>query len=380
MGGESYELKVFISSVIKGFSQFREAAAEGVRTFSHKPIMAEDFPANPTTPQRACLQGVRQSDAMVLILGKRYGTIQATGLSATHEEYNAAKGQMPVYVFLEQRNDQDDEQRDFISSLGDWQSGHFASYFSSAAQLQRLVVQAISQSQTRTTITPAERDSLLERCSSLAVATSERDHLHHSGDTILSVAIVGHPTQQMIRPTTLASPRFQELIEQTAIYGDHRLFERRIATKSSTRIDALEVSQNNASIHITEKAEVRIRLNAIRRSSSPFMLGSLIEEDVYTDICRCLQYSDWLLEEIDSVHELQTLAVAATFIGAIDHVPWTTRAELNSNSATIPMRGNDGLNPAALIVSRSALKQSAKSHSEDLTVKLRQSLANVDMY
>ena len=342
--------------------------------------MAEDFPANPTTPQRACLQGVLQSDAMVLILGKRYGTIQTTGLSATHEDYNAARGRIPIYVFLEQRNDHDDKQRGFIAALEDWESGHFASYFRSPAELQRFVAQAINQSQTRTVLTPADRDSLLERCSSLAAARSERDHLHHSRDTVLSVAIVGYPPQQIIRPTTLESPQFQELIEQTAIYGDRRLLERRIATESRTRIDALEVFQNNASIHVTEKAEVRVRLDAIRRSSSQFTIASLIEEDVYEDICRCLRFADWLLEKVDSVHELQSLAVAATFTGAIDHIPWTTRAEYDPNSSTIPMRSNDSLDPASLTVSRSALKLSANRYSEDLTVKLRRSFADIDIF
>jgi hypothetical protein len=66
---------------------FRAGAREAVTQLGHQPVMAEDFGARPMSPQIACLQGVRQSAAVVLILGAAYGAKQASGLSATHEEF-----------------------------------------------------------------------------------------------------------------------------------------------------------------------------------------------------------------------------------------------------------------------------------------------------
>ncbi len=56
---------------------------------------------------------------MVLILGKRYGAIQSTGLSATHEEYNEAREQIPIFVFIERRDNYEDNERQFITAVED---------------------------------------------------------------------------------------------------------------------------------------------------------------------------------------------------------------------------------------------------------------------
>lgn len=372
-------MKFFISSVIKGFSQYRQAAAEAIRTFDHEPVMAEDFPAEPSTPQRACLRGVRESDAMVLILGKRYGAIQSTGLSATHEEYNEAREQIPVFVFIERGDDYEDNQRQFITAVGDWNSGYFGDYFTSPAELQRLVARAINKSVERTQLTTADRDALLDRASSLAGCQSEEGYLYRTTDTTLSVALIGHPTRQIISSTELESVRLQESIEQAAIYGEHRLFERHIGTVPTVRLDEIEIVQNDASILVTEAASIRIRVDALRSTrSDQFMMSSMIEEDICEDICRSLLFADELLESVDTDRQFQNIAVGATVVGAIDHVPWTNRAAYNPHSVTLPMRRNDGLTPAALVVPRSTLRHRATSYAEELTVKLRRSLASID--
>ncbi len=66
-------MRFFISSVISGFEAEREAAIRAVRALRHEALSAEDFPAGSGSPQSACLSGVRQSDAVVLLLGERDG-------------------------------------------------------------------------------------------------------------------------------------------------------------------------------------------------------------------------------------------------------------------------------------------------------------------
>ena len=95
-------MKVFISSVITGFEEFREAAADAALTLDHDVIRAEDFGATPDSPQVACLDGVRQADVAVLLLGSRYGETQASGISATHEEYREARESRSVVAFVQQ--------------------------------------------------------------------------------------------------------------------------------------------------------------------------------------------------------------------------------------------------------------------------------------
>src|SRR5260370_7996258 len=95
-------MKIFISSLISGFEPFRAAARAAVKTLRHEATMAEDFTAQPHSPQIACLKGVREADLVVLILGARYGTAQSpSGLSPTHQEYLEARANKPILAFLQ---------------------------------------------------------------------------------------------------------------------------------------------------------------------------------------------------------------------------------------------------------------------------------------
>ncbi|HXS78292.1 MAG TPA: DUF4062 domain-containing protein [Terracidiphilus sp.] len=71
-----------MSSLIAGMQPLRQAARSAVTTLRHQPLMAEDFGAQPRSPQVACLNGVREADLVVLILGETCGALQPSGLSA----------------------------------------------------------------------------------------------------------------------------------------------------------------------------------------------------------------------------------------------------------------------------------------------------------
>jgi hypothetical protein len=48
-------MKVFISSLIMRMEALRAAAREAVEQLGHDPVMAEDFGAQPSSPQVTCL-------------------------------------------------------------------------------------------------------------------------------------------------------------------------------------------------------------------------------------------------------------------------------------------------------------------------------------
>ncbi len=80
----------------------RRSVRSAVTALGHQPVMAENFGAQASSPQVACLDGLRKSDVVVLILGDRYGTVQPSGFSATHEEYREAQGRKPVLAFVQE--------------------------------------------------------------------------------------------------------------------------------------------------------------------------------------------------------------------------------------------------------------------------------------
>ena len=124
-------MRVFISSVITGYEEFRDAVAAAVVSLGHEVIRAEDFGASPDTPQQACLGGVRDADVVVLLVGARYGAVQPSGRSATDEEYREARESNQVLVFVERTTAREPEQQAFLTEIqgGSFETMH--SYWSS---------------------------------------------------------------------------------------------------------------------------------------------------------------------------------------------------------------------------------------------------------
>ncbi len=150
------DVKVFISSIIGGFTEFREAARRAAEALGHQVIRAEDFPASSITPQQACLQGVREADVVLLIVGDRYGVVQPWGLSATHEEYREARERKPVMVFLGSGGQRKPAQQRFLDELEAWATGHFRTAFSSADELHNAVVRALHEHELAMSVGPVD--------------------------------------------------------------------------------------------------------------------------------------------------------------------------------------------------------------------------------
>jgi hypothetical protein len=76
---------------MNGFDAYREAAFAAIRSLDHDIVPAEDFPASTVPSRVACLQGVRDADLVVLILGERCGWSETqSGMSPTHEAFREA--------------------------------------------------------------------------------------------------------------------------------------------------------------------------------------------------------------------------------------------------------------------------------------------------
>lgn len=156
-------MKIFISSVIRGMEGFREAATRTIVALGHEEVKAEDFNASPDSPRAICLEGVRESEAIVLILGKRYGDVQASGVSATEEEYMAAReAQKPVLVMVQQDVERESLQQDFVHRVQDWETGHYIAKFNTREELTFAIVAALRQLESRRTAPKSVLDKFRE--------------------------------------------------------------------------------------------------------------------------------------------------------------------------------------------------------------------------
>src|SRR3546814_13393736 len=67
---------------------------------------------------------------------------QASGLSATHEEYREARGRKPILIFIQQ-GEAEPDQAALIDEAGSWESGLFRAAFSPPDELRDLVTDAL---------------------------------------------------------------------------------------------------------------------------------------------------------------------------------------------------------------------------------------------
>lgn len=368
-------MKVFVSSLITGFEPFRSAAKAAVQTLRHEPIMAEDFGARADSPQVACLRGVRDSELVVLVLGGSYGAVQTgSGLSATHEEFREARERKPVLAFVQESVQRDPQQEVFVNEVQGWQTGYFRSGFKTAEELRDAVTRALHDHQIANAACPFDPAQLAAAVEALL----PRSYRNRRLDTpTLRIAIAGGPSQSLLRPAKLGVPELSEFIQQQALFGSQRIFDKSLGTEDNIEGDTLVLQQERgAGLRLSENGDLVLNLPlevAKDRQRSGFGFGfAIIEEIVVQRLTVGLAFSNLLLDHVDPTQRLSHVAIAAA-IDASDYMGWRTQAEQDAspNSGTMRMGNDEDLTPVNLQVPRAKLRLTVHELAEDLMVKLR---------
>ena len=283
---------------------------EGAESLRHAVIAAEDFGASPGSPQQVCLAGVREADVVILLLGARYGTPQASGLSPTHEEYRAARGTKPVLVFVQADVTFEPGQEKFIEEVGGWEGGTYRESFDTPASLRKAVIRALHDWELSQQAGPVNEEELVARAAAL-LPTRPSSVV---GTSLLHVAVAGAPAQQLIRPGNLDDPALHSEMEQQALYGQLPVLDRGRGVETSVSGISLAVRQGNAEITLNEQGSIRITRparDAGGRGFSTVGIPSLIEEDVRDRVAAAIHYASWLLDRVDPTRRLSKVALAS---------------------------------------------------------------------
>lgn len=369
-------MKVFISSLIGGFERERAAARRAVTTLRYEPVMAEDFGAQPNSPQFACLNGLRGSDLVVLILGERYGVVPAgSAISATHQEYREARGTKPVVAFVQQGVTPEPDQATFIDEVQAWEGGLFRGGFTTPEELQDGVTRALHDLALTNAVGPVDEHEMATRAAALIPA----ENRNQGGPAFLDVVVAGGPAQRILRPAELEAPALAEHLQQSAMFGDHRLFDRTRGSESGLVGADLVVRQDRgASIRLTEQGSLAIRMPLDepmdgRRTFNPMGgMMVIVEEDVQQRLATTLAYAAALVERIDPTQRLTRLTIAARIAGA-EYRAWRTRAQnaASPNSVQIGHMGQQERTPVVVTVPRASLRLDRTNLVEDILVPLR---------
>jgi len=368
-------VKIFISSLISGMEQERDATSRASRTLNHTVIRAEDFGAAPASPQQVCLAGVRDADAVILLLGGRYGQPQRSGLSATHEEFREARERCPVLVVVQQGVQREPAQQRFLEEVEGWVSGYYRGSFTTPEDLRDAVIRALHDLELRMARGGADEAEMLGRARQLLAHQGLA-----AGEPTLCVVVVGGPAQSVLRPAEVEDQHPADWLSQQALFGPARLFDQRAGTQSTVRGHALDLAQPRAAILLDELGSVRI-LQAARHETDPLghaLLSAILQEEVQERTERAIRFTGAVLDHLDEPRRLSDVVVLAS-LHDVGYTPWRTRAEhaASPNQVRVALLGARDVVPVQLAPARrprAALLQQADRLAEDLTVLLRRQL------
>lgn len=362
-------MKVFISSVVGDFKHFRAAAAEAIETLGHRVLRSEDFPALAGTPQQACLAAVRDADVVALLLGERYGPVQESGLSATHEEYREARELKPVLVFIEDGITPDPAQQGFMDEVEAWATGHVRGVFDTPEDLRARLTRALHEHELALSTGLVDPAEMLERANAML---PRRSAMAASPQLIL--AMVGGPYQQVLRPAELEDPELARNVQREALFGDHAVLDASHGTEGRIEGTALTFRQSEGSVTVDQTGSVMVGQPPRRATPRAVAeLPALIEEDIRDALVRGVRFAGWALGLIDPTHRLTHVAVVAHLASA-GYMPWRTRAEHQASpiAGQIAMGGQDPTVTLTPVTRhRQALTHDADRIVEDLVALLR---------
>ncbi|MFA4901588.1 MAG: DUF4062 domain-containing protein [Desulfobaccales bacterium] len=201
--------RVFVSSVMEGFREFRQAAKKGIIAAGAQPILIEDFPALAVSPRNACLDGVESSDIFIAIIGKRGGWTAPSGKLVVEEEYEEAlRRRLRILAFIHDV-ERDDEAQRFVTILSDYVGGVLRPTFRTPAELENAVEHALK------TYIPHYKHSKVE-LSMIQENLKKCQEFNLHDETFLRFILVPERMGEVIDPVFIGS---QEFIEQLYTIG-----------------------------------------------------------------------------------------------------------------------------------------------------------------
>lgn len=363
-------MKIFISSLISGFEEYRAAASEAVRALGYEPVMAEHFPSQPNSPQVACLAGLRQSALVILLLGERYGAPQNSQLSATHEEYREAKDKRPVIAFVQENIIHEPEQRAFVTEVQQWEAGLFRGGFKTPIDLRDQITRAIHEWQIANASGPVDEHELIQRA---LAQLPESDRQSYQSQQRLLVSLAFGPKQNILRPSEIESMAFINDIKKEAMFGSFSIFDSELGTQHRLEQNGLQIEQGEKhnSFRLTPAGDMLFSVAFPGRGHMPIV----IEEDVTKTLCNVFSFAHELIDKIDPTQRLTHAAPAITFEDTQSLV-WRSEAEQKEQPKSYSTGGfgSSKRNPVHLlppVKRRAAIALDNSAMVEDLVVLLR---------
>jgi Domain of unknown function (DUF4062) len=358
-------VNVFISSVIVGMGDQRNAAKEAIELLGHQVVQAEQMAASPSAPQRACLQAAREADVVVLLMGGSYGGIQPSGRSATHEEYLAVSKSDKVLAFVQTDVDREPRQQGFLTEVREWEKGHFTRDFRTARDLEAQVARALRAFEVERATGVVDETQLVSR------ADTELHSQLSGTNNYLILVITPGPPASLLRPSELRADRLGREIAQEMLFGESPVFELSGVENPVVKQDRLVVAHKSGSVTLDCAGTIVVKQPA--EPAKTRILRPLVEEDIQEKLHRALSLVGRLLNRIDPSQRATAVVPVATITNPTS---WVTQAEFEANPDHLVLKRLLDFKPVSVHLTpaaqrRPSLLADTQHLAEDLTVLLR---------
>lgn len=274
-------MRVFVSSVMNDFATERGVAKAAIESIGLSPVMAEEFGARPYSSKSACVDGVRESDCYLAIFGDRYGWRAPSGLSVTHEEFEAAR-QLGLPILLVVKDPAPDREPDltaFLQQIGDFENGYFYGKYTGEADLATAITRAL------TTLNRATKDGVsvgaaAKRLAPLAITETD-------GSMSASICVASMPATRggSLDVRLLGSQPFRTNLGQLARY-EVAVFREDLGVVAEDTVESVALVQegnhhehvNRVEIHVDRTIAVRLSLENRGRAERAWLEQSIIDE------------------------------------------------------------------------------------------------------
>jgi Domain of unknown function (DUF4062) len=312
---------VFISSIQSGFAAVRAAARAGVENFGHRAVMAETTGAAAASPQRALLDRVAAADIFLLLVGPRYGARQASGLSATEEEFEEARRRGKLILVLRQDGELEAEQEEFLRRVtGGWEEGILYDRFHDANDVGLAVVRALRNLEERGA--RAELEPAAIACAQELATGARREGYGHGGACarVVLVPLLGQRLLDAVAlddaalPDELAgSARVARLVSQS------QAIDTRV-TAAGVTLTVGERHSSGLTISIGANGEI-VAEASVAGDDQNFGSMRVVPERLEQAIRSAIAFSESVWQRVDARGEVQEVAVTVAIPGA-QHRSW----------------------------------------------------------
>jgi hypothetical protein len=245
--------RVFVSSVMEKFLDYREAARRGISEAGGCPVLAEDYPGLDVSPRNACLEGVASCDIIAIIIGERGGWRTPSGKLVVEEEYEEAlKQKIRILVFVQDTNHDADAQY-LVDRLSDYINGKFRPTFNNHEELQLEIKKAVRPLIDYLSVGEVDLNKLQEK---LSIPYQMHDH------TSIRFVLSPERLEEFIDPVTLESVKLKDQIYQIAHSKEVKLFSYKYGKETEVGINEIVILQASDHRNWDETDVVRLEITS----------------------------------------------------------------------------------------------------------------------